>query len=244
MSQSETSAPPPVVGVQRLGLARAASYNAALHIRDLHGAPPTPAADDPLEIITSEGKRVVIKNSGIVHTISHNNCASQQSSLRLIATLFYNPSPSRIILEEGTEVVIEKADGNYGAFVSDMALFEFIQTIDELLVPWRKLGTSHRCLDSAIEPKVMEITLSMPEMLQLDELRRHTSLWQFEKKWNVDVVLQENNVWRRNKRLAVFDMDSTLIEQEVIDEIAAKVGLGKQVSVTPPPSPVFFRNSG
>jgi len=81
-----------------------------------------------------------------------------------------------------------------------------------------------------VEPKVMEVTLSMPEMLQLDELRRHTNLWQFEKKWNVEVVLQESNVWRRNKRLAVFDMDSTLIEQEVIDEIAAKVGLREQVS--------------
>ncbi len=35
---------------------------------------------------------------------------------------------------------------------------------------------------------------------------------------NVDVAVQEDNAYRRNRRLVCFDMDSTLIEQEVIDE--------------------------
>ena len=37
---------------------------------------------------------------------------------------------------------------------------------------------------------------------------------------NVEVAIQRDDVFRRHKRLVVFDMDSTLIKQEVIDEIA------------------------
>lgn len=38
--------------------------------------------------------------------------------------------------------------------------------------------------------------------------------------YNTDVAVVDNDVFRFNKRLIVFDMDSTLIEQEVIDELA------------------------
>jgi len=38
--------------------------------------------------------------------------------------------------------------------------------------------------------------------------------------YNTDVAVVDNDLFRFNKRLIVFDMDSTLIEQEVIDELA------------------------
>jgi len=47
---------------------------------------------------------------------------------------------------------------------------------------------------------------------------------------NVDIAVQEDNVYRRNRRLVAFDMDSTLIEAEVIDELAAAAGVGEQVA--------------
>ncbi|WP_237884300.1 phosphoserine phosphatase SerB [Pseudomonas sp. PGPR40] len=47
---------------------------------------------------------------------------------------------------------------------------------------------------------------------------------------NVDIAFQEDSLFRRNRRLAVFDMDSTLIEAEVIDELAKIAGVGDQVS--------------
>ncbi len=47
---------------------------------------------------------------------------------------------------------------------------------------------------------------------------------------NVDVAVQEDNAYRRNRRLVCFDMDSTLIEQEVIDELAIEAGIGEQVA--------------
>ncbi len=47
---------------------------------------------------------------------------------------------------------------------------------------------------------------------------------------DVDISLQEDNMYRRNRRLVAFDMDSTLIEAEVIDELAREAGVGQEVS--------------
>lgn len=45
-----------------------------------------------------------------------------------------------------------------------------------------------------------------------------------------DIGFQEDNVWRRNRRMIAFDMDSTLIQAEVIDELARVYGVVDQVS--------------
>lgn len=47
---------------------------------------------------------------------------------------------------------------------------------------------------------------------------------------DVDLAFQQDTMYRRNRRLVVFDMDSTLIEAEVIDELARVAGVGEQVS--------------
>jgi phosphoserine phosphatase len=45
----------------------------------------------------------------------------------------------------------------------------------------------------------------------------------------IDIALQEENIYRRMRRLICFDMDSTLIQTEVIDELADRAGVGEQV---------------
>lgn len=47
---------------------------------------------------------------------------------------------------------------------------------------------------------------------------------------NVDIAFQQDSIFRRNRRLVVFDMDSTLIDAEVIDELAKAAGVGDQVA--------------
>lgn len=47
---------------------------------------------------------------------------------------------------------------------------------------------------------------------------------------NLDIAFQKDTAFRRNRRLVAFDMDSTLIESEVIDELAREAGVGEQVS--------------
>ena len=45
----------------------------------------------------------------------------------------------------------------------------------------------------------------------------------------MDISFQEESMFRRMRRLICFDMDSTLIETEVIDELAIRAGVGDQV---------------
>ncbi|KAH0543757.1 hypothetical protein FGG08_001939 [Glutinoglossum americanum] len=127
----------------------------------------------------------------------------------------------------------EPLDHLYGPYISQICLAHFLQILNELQNPYQRITSSHRCLDSQVHPRVMEITFSPPpnpDYISFDELRRHESIWRFEREWNVEVVLQKEEIWRKHKRLAVFDMDSTLIQQEVVDEIARVVGVEKEVS--------------
>jgi phosphoserine phosphatase len=45
----------------------------------------------------------------------------------------------------------------------------------------------------------------------------------------IDIAFQRESIFRRNRRLFAFDMDSTLIQGEVIDELAKMAGVGDQV---------------
>ena len=45
----------------------------------------------------------------------------------------------------------------------------------------------------------------------------------------IDISFQEESMYRRMRRLICFDMDSTLIQTEVIDELAIRAGVGDQV---------------
>ncbi len=45
----------------------------------------------------------------------------------------------------------------------------------------------------------------------------------------LDVSFQKDDIYRRSRRLICFDMDSTLIETEVIDELAERAGVGDEV---------------
>ncbi|KAJ3366855.1 hypothetical protein HDU91_001708 [Kappamyces sp. JEL0680] len=55
-------------------------------------------------------------------------------------------------------------------------------------------------------------------------------LFQFGQETKIDVALQADNVFASHKRLIVFDMDSTLIQQEVIDELAREAGVYERIS--------------
>jgi phosphoserine phosphatase len=46
----------------------------------------------------------------------------------------------------------------------------------------------------------------------------------------VDIAIQEDSIWRRHRRLVCFDMDSTLIQAEVIDELARRHGVYEEVA--------------
>ncbi|ORX61516.1 phosphoserine phosphatase serb [Hesseltinella vesiculosa] len=80
----------------------------------------------------------------------------------------------------------------------------------------------HSVLSSA------DLRLSVPVSVDINQLR--AELIELSASYGTDVALQHDDVFRKNKRLVVFDMDSTLIQQEVIDEIARYAGVVDQVA--------------
>ena len=74
------------------------------------------------------------------------------------------------------------------------------------------------CLELAIRGEPSDPTALKHVLLGLaDELQ-------------VDLALQKDDIARRNRRLVVFDMDSTLIDAEIVDELAKAAGVGEQVA--------------
>lgn len=73
----------------------------------------------------------------------------------------------------------------------------------------------------------VELTLR-GEPTDLDAMRREFLRIAGERE--VDIAFQKDDAYRRNRRLVCFDMDSTLIEAEVIDELAKAAGVGEQVA--------------
>lgn len=62
-----------------------------------------------------------------------------------------------------------------------------------------------------------------------DRTALQDSLLKISKQLEIDCSFQKDNMYRRTRRLICFDMDSTLIQTEVIDELAKYAGVGKQV---------------
>lgn len=56
------------------------------------------------------------------------------------------------------------------------------------------------------------------------------SFLQIASELDIDIAIQDDSAFRRNRRLVCFDMDSTLIQAEVIDELAKRAGVGDQVA--------------
>ncbi|NDV82637.1 phosphoserine phosphatase SerB [Bacteroides sp. 51] len=62
-----------------------------------------------------------------------------------------------------------------------------------------------------------------------DRIGMQEQLMVLASKLEMDFSFQLDNMYRRMRRLICFDMDSTLIETEVIDELAIRAGVGEQV---------------
>lgn len=84
-----------------------------------------------------------------------------------------------------------------------------------------------------LSPRVFQSTYLIPFDSVSDDWRHQTLISSFEEKHSLEIVLDllpSLGVSHRPIRLAVFDMDSTLIEEEVIDELARSIGVTAAVS--------------
>lgn len=74
----------------------------------------------------------------------------------------------------------------------------------------------------------VELTIDVHEVKNLSRLKSRVIAKSHE--LNIDLALQKMEAYRKNKRLVFFDMDSTLIDMEMIDEMAKRAGVFKEVS--------------
>ena len=63
----------------------------------------------------------------------------------------------------------------------------------------------------------------------LDRNALSAQFMQYTSELGIDISFQKDDMYRRSRRLICFDMDSTLIKTEVIDELADRAGVGSEV---------------
>lgn len=76
--------------------------------------------------------------------------------------------------------------------------------------------------------KCLEITTTLPPDVDLKTTKE--ALMKLSTTHKVDIAFLKDNVFRRSKRLICVDMDSTLIQSEVIDDMGAMIGKSKEIS--------------
>ncbi len=74
----------------------------------------------------------------------------------------------------------------------------------------------------------VELTINVNRIQSLSRLKERVISKSHE--LNIDLALQNMEAYRKNKRLVFFDMDSTLVDMEIIDEMAQRAGVFKEVS--------------
>ena len=83
---------------------------------------------------------------------------------------------------------------------------------------WDETGTGNACLELRVAGRLE------------DEGTFRTASIALAAESGIDLAIQPEGEYGRARRLAVFDMDSTLIQGEVIDELARLAGVGERVS--------------
>lgn len=73
----------------------------------------------------------------------------------------------------------------------------------------------------------MQFSVNLPDSVEASKFS--AQLVEVSKAHEADIAFQRDDVERWMRRLVVFDMDSTLIQQEVIDELAKMAGVEEQV---------------
>lgn len=64
----------------------------------------------------------------------------------------------------------------------------------------------------------------------IDETAVRAQFLRISREQGIDIAFQHDNAYRRTRRVVAFDMDSTLIQCEVIDELAKEAGVGAEVA--------------
>ena len=103
------------------------------------------------------------------------------------------------------------------------AFLEITQTFADLDINILRIEQ----LDSG-DIRVLEFVIGTREVHSTEDVLN--ALVRFKKNYRVDIAVQEETYFRRNKRLIVFDADMTFLQCEVIDELGKLAGKGEKMA--------------
>ena len=134
----------------------------------------------------------------------YNDWVSRQGKNRYIITLLGRKVTARQIAE------VTKIVADQGLNIDAIQRLTGRPSLEED-------STSKSCIELSVRGTPKE-----KSKIQYKFMRLSTEL-------GFDISFQEDNMYRRSRRLICFDMDSTLIQTEVIDELAERAGVGEEV---------------
>jgi len=108
-------------------------------------------------------------------------------------------------------------------FGSTQGLYEFSKILGEERANIETISTVTHHGETS-----MEMIINVNEAPNLGRLKERIML--MSRNLGIDLALQKMEAYRKNKRLIFFDMDSTLVDMEVIDEMAQRGGVYNEVS--------------
>ena len=123
-----------------------------------------------------------------------------------------------IITVLGREITAEQFASITDAVSRNNFNIDLIERLSGRLSLTGKVDNSNACVELEISGIIDSSPALRAELMNLTQ------------RFEIDIAIQRESIFRRNRRLFVFDMDSTLIEAEVIDELAKLHGVGDEVS--------------
>ena len=103
---------------------------------------------------------------------------------------------------------------------------EIIREVNLEISYTHRLSARRPLSDSGSAPTCIELDLHGPAV-NISWLRKKFQA--LSQDAGIDIGIQEDTPYRRHRRLIAFDMDSTLIKTEVIDELARRAGVSQEV---------------
>lgn len=141
---------------------------------------------------------------------SYENWAEQQGKARHIVTLLARQIDAAMIAE------LTAVTTRHGLNIDSISRLSGRVSLADLDAGEEHQGSA--CVEFSVRGTPADLVALRADFMELSA------------RLNIDVAFQRDTVYRRNRRLVCFDMDSTLIEAEVIDELAKAAGVGHLVS--------------
>ena len=220
--------------------------NSELILLNISGADRTGITASLMEILAKYGAKILdIGQADIHHTLSLGILikTSSERSGQILKELLFKTRDLNV--QVNFDLVSEE---DYNDWVSRQGKNRYIVTVLGREITARQLAEVTRIIaDQGLNIEtIMRLTGRMPldESVQpltkgcielsvrgtpKDIVKMHAEFMELAASLNFDISLQEDTIFRRSRRLICFDMDSTLIRTEVIDELADRAGVGEEV---------------